>query len=70
LNYIQTNPVEARYVFRPEEYYWFIRNFSGLDAPLEIIFESLELKSEQKKLNPHASEIRMREPGLLKILLT
>lgn len=46
LNYIHNNPVAAGFVSRPEEYFYCsARNYAGLDAPLEIIFESLELKS-------------------------
>jgi hypothetical protein len=46
MNYIHNNPVVAGLVSRPEEYYFSsARNNAGLDAPLEIIFESLELKS-------------------------
>jgi len=46
LNYIHNNPVTAGLVKRPEDYYYSsARNYAGLDAPLEIIFESQELKS-------------------------
>jgi REP element-mobilizing transposase RayT len=45
LNYIHNNPVVAGLVSRPEDYYSSARNYAGFDAPLEIIFESLELKS-------------------------
>jgi putative transposase len=46
LNYIHNNPVTAGLVKRTEDYYYSsARNYAGLDAPLEIIFESRELKS-------------------------
>jgi REP element-mobilizing transposase RayT len=44
LNYIHNNPVVAGLVSVPEDYYYSsARNYAGLDAPLEIIFESQEL---------------------------
>ena len=47
LNYIHNNPVVAGLVSRPEDYYYSsARNYAGSDAPLEIIFESMELKSD------------------------
>ena len=46
LNYIHNNPVVAGLVSVPEDYYYSsARYYAGLDAPLEIIFESQELKS-------------------------
>ncbi len=45
LNYIHNNPVVAGLVTVPEDYYYSsARNYAGLEAPLEIIFESQELK--------------------------
>jgi REP element-mobilizing transposase RayT len=44
LNYIHNNPVVAGLVSLPEEYYYSsARNYAGLNAPLEIIFESQQL---------------------------
>jgi REP element-mobilizing transposase RayT len=44
LNYIHNNPVMAGLVTKPEDYYYSsARNYAGLDAPLEIIFESQQL---------------------------
>jgi hypothetical protein len=44
LNYIHNNPVAAGLVLKPEDYYYSsARNYAGLSAPLEIIFESQEL---------------------------
>jgi REP element-mobilizing transposase RayT len=46
LNYIHNNPVVAGLVSVPEDYYYSsARNYAGLDASLDIIFESQELKS-------------------------
>ena len=46
LNYIHNNPVTAGLVSVPEDYYYSSgRNYAGLDAPLEIIFESQQLIS-------------------------
>jgi REP element-mobilizing transposase RayT len=46
LNYIHNNPVVAGLVSVPEDYYYSsARNYAGLDAPLEIIFESQQLIS-------------------------
>ncbi|NVO19526.1 MAG: transposase [Bacteroidetes bacterium] len=44
LNYIHKNPVKAGLVRVPEEYYYSsVRNYAGLEAPLEIVVESREL---------------------------
>ena len=44
MNYIHNNPVAAGLVSVPEDYYYSsARNYAGLNAPLEIIFESQEL---------------------------
>jgi len=44
LNYIHNNPVAAGLVTKPEDYYYCsARNYAGLDAPLDIIFESQQL---------------------------
>ncbi len=44
LNYIHNNPVVAGLVTKPEDYYYSsARNYAGLDAPLDIIFESQQL---------------------------
>jgi REP element-mobilizing transposase RayT len=44
LNYIHNNPVVAGLAAKPEDYYYSsARNYAGLDAPLEIIFESQQL---------------------------
>jgi REP element-mobilizing transposase RayT len=44
LNYIHNNPVVAGLVKEPEDYYYSsARNYAGLDAPLEIVFESMQL---------------------------
>jgi putative transposase len=46
LNYIHNNPVVAGLVTVPEDYYYSsARNYAGLDAPLDIIFESQQLIS-------------------------
>ncbi len=46
LNYIHNNPVVAGLASVPEDYYYCsARNYAGLDAPLEIIFESMELRA-------------------------
>ena len=46
LNYIHNNPVVAGLVSVQEEYnYSSARNYAGLYAPLEIIFESMELRA-------------------------
>jgi putative transposase len=46
LNYIHNNPVVAGFAARSEDYYYSsARNYAGLDAPLEIIFESQQLTS-------------------------
>ncbi len=42
LNYIHNNPVVAGLVEQAEDYYYSsARNYAGLEAPLEILFESL-----------------------------
>jgi REP element-mobilizing transposase RayT len=44
LNYIHKNPIVAGLVANHVDYYYSsARNYAGLDAPLEIIFESQEL---------------------------
>ena len=46
LNYIHNNPVVAGLVNCPEDYYYSsARNYAGLDAPIDIIFESQQLIS-------------------------
>jgi hypothetical protein len=44
MNYIHNNPVAAGLVAKPEDFYYSsARNYAGLDAPLDIIFESQQL---------------------------
>ena len=44
LNYIHNNPLVASMVAKPEDFYYSSsRNYAGLDAPLDIIFESQQL---------------------------
>ena len=46
LNYIHNNPIVAGLASNAEDYYYSsARNYAGLDAPLEIIFESQQLVS-------------------------
>lgn len=45
LNYIHNNPVVDRLVAKPEDYLLSsARNYAGLDAPIEIVMESQQLK--------------------------
>jgi putative transposase len=46
LNYIHNNPVKAGLALHQQDYFYSsARNYAGLNAPLEIIFESQELIS-------------------------
>jgi hypothetical protein len=46
LEYIHNNPVKELIVERPEDYYFSsARNYAGLDSTLEIVRESLRMKT-------------------------
>jgi REP element-mobilizing transposase RayT len=46
LEYIHKNPVEELIVERPEEYFFSsARNYADLDSPLEIVRETLQMKT-------------------------